>query len=120
MPPLDLAAVERLVVYHLDEAIATPIAVAPEQLHTISTVERFETTDPEDIRAAYDAACKGDPAPDHDGLDVRWGVLFLAPDCKQLLAAYIDRFGVQGALNGGIVCFAHPTFLRWLHERFSA
>jgi hypothetical protein len=120
VPSLNLDAVERLIVYHLDETVATPAAIRPEHLRSLTLTRRFESSDPEDIRAAYEATCESKPAADPDDLDARWGILFLSAAQEPLLAAYVDRFGVQGAIDEDAVCFARPALLQWLRWRFIA
>jgi hypothetical protein len=120
VPSLDLDAVKRLIVYYLDETVATPAAIRPEQLRNLTLARRFESKDPEDVRAAYEATRESKPAADPDDLDARWGVLFLSAAHQPLLSAYVDRFGVQGAIDEEAVCFAHPTLLQWLRRRFIA
>ena len=119
VPSLDLAAVERLIVYHLDESVATPAAIRPEHLRNLTLARRFESNDPRDIRDAYEATRAGKPAADSDDLDARWGVVFLSASREPLLAAYVDRFGVQGAINEDAVCFAYPALLHWLRGKFA-
>jgi hypothetical protein len=120
VPFLNLNDVKSLIVYHLDDAMAVPGALQPEQIRNLESAQHLEITDADTVQAAYDAIRQGKPAADRNEPDVRWGAIFLSAQREPLFAAYVDRFGVQGALDERAVCFAYPTFLRWLRGIFIA
>ena len=123
IPSLDLDAVDRLLIYHLDSAIRTPVAVHPAKLEHYDLAERFETTDPQYFRVAYKALSDSDVAPSASpahSIDARWGIIFIAGDGERLLAAYTDAFGVRGVINNRPVSFVHSSLLHWLEERLTS
>ncbi|MES2352914.1 MAG: hypothetical protein V4568_00710 [Pseudomonadota bacterium] len=121
IPSLVLKDVQRLLIYHLSDSTTTPIAVSPNDLNDFDHVERFETTNPKDFHAAYDALCAGKPSLDfHIGINARWGTVFINGSGESLLTAYTDHFGVQGVVNNVTVWFSRPTFYQWLERTFKA
>jgi hypothetical protein len=117
---LHLNAVERLVVYHLDEAIRTPMAIDPGQLHTFPGVRRFEVVEPQTVRAIYDALCGSELHLDPTrGFDARWSSVFIDRDGKLLLTAYADSFGLRGEIDGEIVRFTRSSFVHSLKRALS-
>jgi hypothetical protein len=116
---LNLDKVKRLVAYHLDDSVSTPLAVQPFQLESFHATERFETIDRYDFSAAYEALVGSEPALDPTGgIDARMGLLFMGKGDEVLLSAFVDGFGVQGAIGAALVHFSRPQFRRWLEGRF--
>jgi len=72
---MDIATVERLLIYHLGEGVTTPVAVLPGDLEAFGEVSRFESNNSHDFRAAYQALedSRASANPDRD-IDARWGV----------------------------------------------
>ena len=115
---MELDAVKHLLIYHLDNSVSTPIAISPSMLADFRETKRFETSDAQDIQAAYEALAISEPLDEPDGnIDARWGVLFIDADDEVCLAAYTDAFGVQGMIDEDMVCFQYPAFRRWLEAR---
>ncbi len=117
-PAFDLNAVMRLAVFHLPPSVSTTFDVLPGQLENLDVVKRIELTDPQILRAAFDALCASEPTPDPEGhSDSHWGALFIGRNGEILLAAYTDRFGVQGTIDDERVKFPNSTFLDWLERQ---
>src|SRR5262245_51454633 len=108
IPTIDFEKVERLVVFHLDEYVSTPIAVLPHRLERMSFVQQFESTNPGDFRAVYEALLASEPyKQDDSGIDTRWGAIFFSKEGARLFAVYADGFGVQGIVENNVVGFAY-------------
>ena len=113
--PLNLNAVNRIVISHLDEGIHTPYAIDPYQLARDPLAESFTIVASEKIRGAYQALRASEPYPDPAlHCHPSWRIVFFGRDDESLLEAYTDRFGVQGEIAGKTVGFSHAAFLRWL------
>jgi len=116
---MDLSGVKQLVVYHLDKSISTPFAVLPEMLNSLEFegTDRFEFSDSDDFKSAYEALISSTPIPTTGGIDARWGIILVGENEEPLLSAYTDSFGVKGMINGKLISFKNPAFLRWLERR---
>ena len=118
-PSLNLDAVKRLAVFHLDDYITSPIAVRPQWIKKSDLVRHFESTEPKDFLAAYDALRGSKPIIDPNNfVDMRWGIQFADDAQDPLLAIYMDAAGVYGEINKVRVYFTNGSFLKWLRERF--
>src|SRR4051794_16448482 len=105
--PLNIDAVNRVVIYHLDEGIHAPYAIDPYQLAHDPLAKSFAIVTSEKIRGAYEAlrASKPYPDPEHH-CDPRWRIVFFGHDDESLLEAYTDQFGMQGEIAGKSVTFS--------------
>jgi hypothetical protein len=96
------------------------MAIPPEQLKEMSHAIHFESKDPKDIQAAYEALSASKPVLDPTGhIDARWGAFFIGDKGEVLLSVYTDGFGGQGTIDGSFVSYTYPAYIEWLEERFS-
>jgi len=105
----DPSAVRTMRVYALDPSITTLIGVSPAVLESFHGVRVWTHTDAASIRSMLDALAASAPKTGSAPADVRYGVVFLDRSNHRLLAAYADRFGTRGVIDGTRVAYDHPA-----------
>ncbi|HVK55691.1 MAG TPA: hypothetical protein VM532_11760 [Burkholderiales bacterium] len=120
LPALNMSAISRLVIYHVDADISTPIPILPGELEYLDIAKRIETKNPHDFVAAHKALCESKAFPDPEGsIDARWSVHFIDKSDNVFLSIDVDRFGVQGVIDRVLVYFSSSEFHRWLEARYA-
>jgi hypothetical protein len=114
------ASIVRLDVIHLGEARSTRTGVGPASLEQLAD-HRATSSDAATIAEALRRLSDAEMIEDAGRIDARWGIAFVDGRDRRVLAAYVDKFGIRGVVDGRDVRLqSGGRLVGWLSEMFPA